>query len=102
MDIFRKQNLIEFADLFNSEQSCISYLSDMKWSDGFKCVKCGHEKYQVRKNSSRTCNKCSHIESATANTLFHRVRFGIRKAFFISYHKCPKVLIKSTFLNLSC
>ena len=31
------------------------------------------------------CNKCSHIESATANTLFHKVKFGVRKAFFICF-----------------
>lgn len=85
MDIFRKQNLIEFAEHFNSDDACTKYLSNLKWSDGFKCVKCGNERCQVRKNNSRTCNKCSHTESPTANTIFHRVRFGIRKAFCISY-----------------
>ncbi len=31
------------------------------------------------------CNKCHHIESPTANTLFHRIRFGIRKVFTIVF-----------------
>ena len=36
-------------------------------------------------NFARICNVCSHIESATSNTLFHKVKFGIRKAFFICF-----------------
>jgi transposase-like protein len=63
----------------------MKYLAHYKWKDGFKCVKCGHTGSQLRKNHSRTCNKCSHTESATANTLFHKVKFGIRKAFFICF-----------------
>ena len=39
----------------------------------------------MRKDFSRTCNCCSHTETATANTLFHKVKFGIRKAFFICF-----------------
>lgn len=39
----------------------------------------------MRKNKARTCNKCSHIETPTANTLFHKVKFGIKKAFFICF-----------------
>ena len=38
---------------------------------------------QVRKDYSPTCNSCSKTESPMANTLFHKVKFGIRKAFFI-------------------
>nr|MDA3928506.1 IS1595 family transposase [Prolixibacteraceae bacterium] len=30
-------------------------------------------------------NKCSHTESVTANTLFHKVKFGLRKSFFICF-----------------
>ena len=33
----------------------------------------------TKKGFSRVCNICSHIESATANTLFHKVKFGVRK-----------------------
>ena len=33
--------------------------------------KCGHKKYQVRKDFSRTCNICGDTESPTAGTLFY-------------------------------
>lgn len=85
MNIFKGQNLLEFSDRFKSEEDCKEYLSGIKWNDGFECRKCGHKKYQVRKDFSRTCNVCSHQESATANTLFHKVKFGVRKAFFIVF-----------------
>lgn len=85
MDIFKGQNLIEFSDRFKTDENCKEYLSTFKWESGFKCVKCGHGASQERKDFSRTCNICSHTESATANTLFHKVKFGVRKAFFVCF-----------------
>lgn len=85
MKIFKGQNLIEFAECFKTDQDCIEYLSEIKWSSGYTCRKCSHSKYQIRKNFSRTCNICSDTESPTANTLFHKVKFGLRKAFFICF-----------------
>lgn len=85
MDIFQGQNLLEFAERFKTDQDCMEYLAHYKWENGYECVKCGHKASQKRADHSRTCNKCSHIESAMANTLFHKVKFGIRKAFFICF-----------------
>ncbi len=83
---FIGENILEFTQRFADDQSCLLYLSDLKWSEGYKCKKCGHTKYTVRKkNLARDCNRCHHIESPTANTLFHRLRFGIRKAFMIVF-----------------
>ncbi len=48
-------------------------------------INVGHNASQQRKDFSRICNVCSHIESATANTLFHKVKFGVRKGFFICF-----------------
>jgi transposase-like protein len=85
MDIFKGQNLLEFAERFKTDKDCIEYLSHFKWQKGYKCVKCNHTASQIRRDHSRTCNVCSHTESATANTLFHKVKFGVRKAFFICF-----------------
>lgn len=85
MEIFQGQNLIEFAERFKSDEVCKEYLSHFKWSEDFKCLKCNYTGCQIRSNYSRTCNRCSHTESATANTLFHKVKFGLRKAFFICF-----------------
>ena len=85
MNIFKGQNLIEFAERFKTDEYCKEYLSILKWEEGYICRKCGHKKSQVRKDFSRTCNICSDTESSTANTLFHKVKFGLRKAFFICF-----------------
>jgi len=85
MDIFKGQNLLEFSDRFKTDENCKEYLARIKWNDGFECLKCGHKRSQERRDFSRTCNICSHQESATANTLFHKVKFGVRKAFFIVF-----------------
>lgn len=85
MELFKGQNLLEFSERFSTDEKCKEYLAEIKWKDGFRCVKCNHTGSQIRKDFSRTCNKCSHTETATANTLFHKVKFGIRKAFFICF-----------------
>ena len=85
MKIFKGQNILDFAEQFKTDLDCKKYLSEVKWSEVYKCRKCGHEKCQIRKDYSRTCNICGDTESSTANTLFHKVKFGLRKAFFICF-----------------
>lgn len=85
MELFQGQNLLEFAEHFNTDLDCKEYLSEIKWKDDYSCVKCSHKKSQIRRDYSRTCNKCSHTETASSNTLFHKVKFGLRKAFFIAF-----------------
>ncbi len=85
MALFQGQNLLEFVERFKTDSDCLGYLSKIKWSGKYKCLKCGHTGCQTRANYSKICNKCSYIESSTANTLFHKVKFGIRKAFYICF-----------------
>ena len=83
---FIGENIIEFSQRFPDDRSCLEYLSEIKWSEGYKCTKCDHTKHTVRKkNLARDCNRCHHLESPTANTLFHRIRFGLQKAFMIVF-----------------
>jgi len=85
MELFSGQNLLEFNDRFRTDKNCKEYLADFKWKNGFRCLKCNHTGSQIRKDFSRTCNKCSHTETASANTLFHKLKFGLRKAFFMCF-----------------
>lgn len=86
MDKHTGQGIIEYFDRFKTDLDCLAYLSNIKWSEGFTCVKCNHTKFTVRKiNLARDCNRCHHIESPTAGTMFHKVKFGIRKAFTIVF-----------------
>ena len=86
MKSFKSESIIDFFNTYTTDLDCLGYLSRIKWHDGYSCVKCSHKKFTVRKaNLARDCNRCHHIESPTANTLFHRVRFGLRKAFVIVF-----------------
>ena len=85
MELFKGQSLLEFTEHFKTDLDCEEYLASIKWEKGYCCRKCGHKKYQVRKDLSRTCNICGDTESPTAGTLFHRLKFGLRKAFFICF-----------------
>lgn len=83
MEIFKGQNLLDFAERFKTDLDCEEYLFMIKWEKGFSCRKCGHTRNQIRRDFSRTYNICSDTESPSSGTLFHKVKFGLRKAFFI-------------------
>ena len=85
IDVFKGQNLLEFSDRFKTDEDCKKYLASVKSKFRYKCLRCNHTACQVRADLARQCNICGHIESTTANTLFHKVKFGVRKAFFICF-----------------
>ena len=85
MDIFKGQNLPEFSDWFKTDEDFEKYLAEIKWKAGFKCLKCRHKRSQMRRNYSRTYNIRSHQESAISNILSHKIMFGVRKTFFITF-----------------
>jgi hypothetical protein len=61
-------------------------LENIKWSNGFICKKCGHDRYIIHTSPfSRKCTSCKHVESVTADTLFHGIRIPMDKAFYIVY-----------------
>jgi transposase-like protein len=83
---FTGENIVKFTDHFSDDLKCLSYLAEQKWANGFTCLNCGHTKFTIRKkNLARDCNKCHHVESPTAGTMFHKLRFGLRNAFGIIF-----------------
>jgi transposase-like protein len=80
------QDVFNFMDKFKTDEECIAYLAYYKWKDGFTCPKCTHKEcYEGQKAYTKVCKSCRFIESATSNTLFHKVKFGIKKAFYIVF-----------------
>lgn len=78
--------MLEFNDEFSTDEKCYEYLSAIKWENGYRCAKCGHDKYFAgRQPSSRTCSRCKYSESATAHGMFHKMKFPLRKAFYIAF-----------------
>lgn len=76
-------------ELFNNDEKCLEFISELKWKEGFVCRKCGNKNYCSGKSLfSRRCTKCKSEESATAGTIFHNCKFPISKAFYIVYTTC--------------
>lgn len=85
MGIFKGKNILDFLEVFPDDDACKAYLAELKWHDGFVCPKCGHEKGCLKKGYRYHCYGCGKVESSTAGTLFHKVKFGLRKAFCIVF-----------------
>lgn len=84
--MFQGIDIIDFLKAFSCKEPCLEYLSNIKWEKGYTCRKCGHTGWCKTKTPYvRKCNRCKDKESATAGTLFHKVKFPLHKAFFIAF-----------------
>lgn len=84
---FKSLTIFEFQERFPDEKSCMDYLTELKWSNGFECPKCSNTKYcNGHKEHIRQCSKCNYLVSPTSGTLFHKVKFPLLKAFYIVYY----------------
>ena len=78
--------LFDFQNSFSTENDCLEYLANDKWKDGYVCKKCSNTSYcKGIKDLDRQCTKCRYLESPTAGTLFHKIKFPLVKAFHIVY-----------------
>ncbi len=79
-------NFEEFQKVFPNDLSCLKYLSELKWKNGYQCKKCGYKKAtEDKEHQIMRCRNCNYKESATSDTLFHKLKFPIAKAFYLVY-----------------
>lgn len=90
------EQLAQDKDCFPDDESCLQFLAEYKWKDGFICRKCGHENYcKGKKPFSRRCTRCKTEESATAHTVFHRCKIPLADAFGLARLICSQPDISS-------
>jgi transposase-like protein len=83
---FEGQNEIEFLERFSNEKECYAYLAHHKWANGFVCPHCkSTEEDHCKIEFHKRCKRCLHLISPTSYTLFHKVKFGIVKAFYVVF-----------------
>lgn len=86
MQILKNLDRKTFKSRFGTKLLCYQYLADQKWESGYSCKKCAHDRYSKGSQlCSRRCRKCGYDESTTTGTLFHKLKFGIDKAFEMLY-----------------
>ena len=82
MKILKELDRQTFKDRFKTQKDCYNYLAELKWEKGYSCKRCQSAKYiKGKQPASRRCSKCGYDESTTSGTLFHKLKFGIDKAF---------------------
>ena len=65
------KTLSEFEDRFSSEEACRDYLYQLRWPNGFRCPRCGHEKAWPVGTVLFQCASCDYQISVIAGTIFH-------------------------------
>jgi ABC-type multidrug transport system fused ATPase/permease subunit len=76
----------EFSQKYPDRDSCYKFLADMKWENGYACIKCNNVSYCNGKvQFNRRCTKCAYEESVLQRTIFENNRIPINKAFYLVY-----------------
>lgn len=74
-------DVIDFQDMFPTEQACYDYLYLIKWPNGFSCPRCQYTKnWKMEKHIVR-CQQCKKDISITAGTIFQDRHTPLRRIF---------------------
>jgi len=71
------QNQIEFEKMFTTEQQCLDYLKELRFSEGYSCRKCKHNEYWINNRGILKCKQCRDELSITAGTIFHNSKLPL-------------------------
>ena len=84
--MFKGISIYEFRNSFKSEEDCLTFLYDLKWSKGYVCSRCSNTSfYKGRTTWYCKCTKCAYDESVKVNTMFHKMKIPLLKAFEILF-----------------
>lgn len=79
------RNLREFDAQFATEQACRDYLFRLRWPEGFRCPRCGGDRYWPVRSVLLECGKCGRQTSVTAGTIFQDTRKPLADWFRAMY-----------------
>lgn len=81
--LYKAVDFREFSKHYPDQLSCLKFIAEKKWTEGFVCKKCEHTNFSSgRSPYSRRCSRCRYEESATAYTLLHKCKIPLEKAFY--------------------
>ena len=76
------KTLIEFMQLYPTEEDCRQAIFEHRWPQGFVCVRCGHTRaWYLRHRGLYECAHCHYQGSLTAGTVLACTRTDLRKWF---------------------
>jgi transposase-like protein len=74
-------NLVELMDLFPTEESCLEYLSLIRWPDGYVCMRCESKDAWKMSSGLYRCQACKYAGSVISGTLFQDTHKPLRLWF---------------------
>ena len=79
MELRIPKNLLEFEEMYATEEQCVSALLEARWAEGFVCGKCGGKKgYWLSVKKRMKCAQCRRQTSPTSGTLFHGCKLSLK------------------------
>ena len=79
-------SFMKFKSTFNTETACREHLFKMRWPNGFRCPKCGHEKYYlISTRNHYECTACHYQASVIVGTVMERTHIKLEKWFWAIY-----------------
>jgi transposase-like protein len=79
-------DLVSFQKKFADDDACYKHLFRMRWPEGYRCPRCGHnESFFHRARRLYQCKACKYQTSLTAGTVFHKTRTPLVKWFWMIF-----------------
>lgn len=80
------KSLIEMLEKFPDEQSCINYMTEIRWRDGRFCPYCGSPRvYDFKDGRTHKCADCRQKFSIKIGTIFEDSKIPLQKWFMAIY-----------------
>ncbi len=77
----------EFVAMFPDDRACATYLTQLRWPEGFLCPVCGRGSTPWKQSRGRlVCPACRHQTSVTAGTIFDKTRTPLTTWFEAAWH----------------
>ncbi len=73
--------MMDFADIFPTEEACLEYLSLMRWPEGYACLRCGSKACSKIHSGYYRCLECRYRGSVIFGTLFQDTKKPLRLWF---------------------
>jgi transposase-like protein len=73
--------MMDFSDIFPTEEACLEYLRLVRWPEGYSCLRCASKTYWKTERGLFHCRDCGYEGSVTRGTLFHDTHKPLRLWF---------------------
>jgi transposase-like protein len=85
----KNMDLVTLMEDFGTEAACREALEELRWPEGVKCLRCGHDKIShITTRNLFECAKCEYQFSVRTGTIFSDSKLPLSKWFLAAYIMC--------------